>query len=207
MSNAVKFARPYPPASLIDAADPAFTPAPELAAWLADVFLCPAGPLFDPAHEILSQSLIGCLWTNVANVKGGAPVAGQAERPKFDGPVWIKARAEFQLVQWFGDVPDFVLTFDARLAAEATDRRWCALADHELRHCVQGRDRFGAPRFDRDGRPVFTLATHDVEEFVAVAARYGVDSCCGRSADFVAAAARPALLDDRAIARACGRPA
>ena len=34
-------------------------------------------------------------------------------------------------------------------------------------------DREGAPRFDDEGRPVWGLQGHDVEEFAAVVRRYG----------------------------------
>lgn len=198
--------RPQPPDALLSDPVPAFVPAADLAAWLSSAFIEPGGPLHAPRHEPLARALIGCIWTNVDFIKGGSRVAGQAERPKSDGSAWIKGRHEHQLVQWFGDVPDFLLTFHAPTAAALSDRAWCALADHELRHCGQARDRFGAPRFDRDGRPIYTLVGHDVEEFVDIAARYGGDVCAGRTVDFAAAAAGAPLIGDDAIAAACGRP-
>lgn len=205
--------RPRPPADL---PNDHFSPAPELAAWIAAAFVEPGGPLHDPdAHGVLGAALIGCLWTTIDNGRPGTAgemmVAGRAERPKFDGDPWTRGRREFQLVEWFGDVPDFLLTFHAASAEAADDRAWCALVDHELRHCGQARDRFGAPRFTGDGAPIWTLVSHDVEEFAAVVRRWGVDAGAGRTRALVDAGADAErdgpLIGDAAIRAACGADA
>jgi Putative phage metallopeptidase len=87
---------------------------------------------------------------------------------------WAKARAELQIIGWFGDIPDFILTFDASYAALCSDAQWCALVEHELSHCGVERDMYGAPKFRKStGLPAFTLQGHDVEEFIGVVRRYG----------------------------------
>jgi len=203
----LRYSRPLPPDDIFAAPPPVFRPAPDLAAWIADVFISSAGPLANAQHDVLQYALIGCLWTNARFEKaGGFRVAGQAERPNFDGPAWTRARQEFQMLEWFGAIPDFILTFDAVVGLEADDRRWCALVDHELRHCVQAKSKKdGQPRFTRDGRPVFALVGHDVEEFVDVLSRYGAGSCAGKTVDFTAAAATPPLVAEALITAACGR--
>ena len=43
----------------------------------------------------------------------------------------------------------------------------------EPQHVQQAIDRYGAPRFDRDGLPVFKCVAHDIEAFRAEVARFG----------------------------------
>jgi Putative phage metallopeptidase len=88
-----------------------------------------------------------------------------------------KARAELQVTEWFGEIPDFILTFGASYASICSDAQWCALCEHELSRCGVERDAFGAPKFRKStGLPSFTLVGHDVEEFVGVVRRYGADA-------------------------------
>ena len=118
---------------------------------------------------------IGVLGTAVENSRQGRHVVGQAERgePAAMGK-WAKARAEFQIVQWFGDLPDFILTFDAGYAANCSDVPWCVPCEHELSHCGVERDMYGAPKFRKStGLPAVTLVGHDVEQFIGLVRRYG----------------------------------
>lgn len=110
---------------------------------------------------------------------------------------------ERQLLDWFGEVPTFLLTFDAEYAATCTDAEFMALVEHELYHAGQERDAFGAPRFNKQtGKPIFGIRGHDVEEFVGVVRRYGA-SAAHVEEMVVAANAGPeiARVD---VARACG---
>lgn len=60
---------------------------------------------------------------------------------------------------------------------------------------------YGAPAFDKLGRPKLRIVGHDVEEFVGVVARYGPSADVG----LLVAAARTAPAVQRLdIARACG---
>lgn len=199
--------RPLPPAELTnDLRYPeAFTPAPDVAAWAIATFCTPGnGPLYNPEHTHLTQARIGMLWTNTPNVKQMRSVAGTAEIPYIQGGKWVKARMEYQLAQWFGSVPDFLITLDAVTAAQMTDATFCALVEHELYHCAQARDDYGAPRFTRDGDPKFAIRGHDAEEFVGVVRRYGVGNAAGGVAELVKAAQREPLIAAADIEYACG---
>ena len=121
---------------------------------MRSTFIEEGSPLQNDDHFHLGLAGIGVLWTSVENSRQGRRVVGQAERgePAAMGK-WAKARAELQIVQWFGNLPDFILTFDA-----SSDAQWCALCEHELSHCGVERDMYGAPKFKKStGLPAFTL--------------------------------------------------
>lgn len=86
--------------------------------------------------------------------------------------------------------------------AQAGDAEFCALVEHELYHCGQERDAFGAPKFRQSGLPAFTMRGHDVEEFVGVVRRYGADASGVR--DLVEAASHEPTIARASIAQACG---
>lgn len=54
-----------------------------------------------------------------------------------------------------------------------TDLQRRALLDHELCHCAVKLDEHGEPAVDECGRVVYRLKKHDLEEFAAIADRYG----------------------------------
>lgn len=166
--------RPNPPSILIDG--PAlFQPAPELKEWVVNTFVDPKSNLFNPDHEHLLEADIGFLWTNVSNARQMRTVVGTAEDPTpTNGGKWKNGRASQQLIEWFGEVPDFLITLYAPILATVSDRTFCAVIEHELYHCAQQKDEFGSPKFRQDGRPAFCMRGHDVEEFIGVAARYGM---------------------------------
>ena len=167
--------RPFPPEVLAGHLrhPEGFKPAPEVAAWLRQAFIEP-GPLHNPEHGHLRLANLCVLWTNASNAKAGNIIAGTAEMPKVDGAQWGKAKARYQYQEWFGRTPEFLITLDAPMCAQATDSQFCALIEHEMYHCAQARDAYGCPKFNRDtGRPIFTIRGHDVEEFVGVVRRYG----------------------------------
>lgn len=196
-------ARPVPPRDLLDGPE-RFIPAPDLAEWMLATFVAPDGPLANPEHEHLQQAEIGVLWTNIENTRQGRRIIGQCELGEPQGAMgkWAKGRARQQVAEWFGAVPDFIVTIDAAFAAEADDASFCALVEHELYHAAQEHDAYGAPKFRRDGSPVFTLRGHDVEEFVGVVRRYGA-AAAGVAAFVEAASARPQVAAAR-ISHACG---
>ena len=199
--------RPQPPDDLVNPfSEPArvCVPAPDLEAWLREAFVDEGAPLENPEHVHLQHARIGVLWCAVPNARQGNRIAGQAEIPMARGGRWAKARHDQQLEEWFGDVPDFVLTFDPVYAATVPDLTFCALVEHELYHCGQARDAFGAPKFRKNGLPAFTMRGHDVEEFVGVVARYGAGSAAGRTAALVEAANAPAMFGDVDLRCVCG---
>lgn len=196
--------RPQPPQRLLDSPPGLFLPAHELAEWIREAILEPDGPLFNADHEHLTDAQIGVLWTNQECRKGMGQVVGMAEMPSVQGNAWLRGRMEQQLRGWFGEVPTFLLTFDAAYAAEATGATFCALVEHELYHCAQRVDRDGNLVFNNDGAPVFGMRRHDCEEFVGVVRRYGAGNAAGGTAQLVAAAVRPPLIAAAEIAQACG---
>jgi hypothetical protein len=131
---------------------------------------------------------VAVLWTTVENGRHMRAIVGTAEMPLPQGGKWQKARGLYQLRQWFGGEPDFLITLSAEYAAGASDVTWCALVEHELYHCAHRRDAFGIPMFTRQGRPKFGIRGHDVEEFVGIVRRYGVKAAAGETAALVAAA-------------------
>jgi hypothetical protein len=202
--------RPMPPAEVLCLETVlkglTFAAGDELLGWIEAAFLADEGPLHDERFNHLREASIGCLWAAVENTRQGKRILATAEAPNLQGPKWSKARQEHQLCVWFGAVPDFIITIDALWAESANDREFCAVVDHELRHCVQARDEHGSPRFNKmTGRPVFAIQGHDVEEFQATVERYGIEAAGDAAVDLVIAAAKPATLSDTRIAQACGR--
>lgn len=196
--------RPRPPEQLFDIEGPSFLPAPDVSEWINETFIDAGAEIENPDHAHLQHATIGVLWTSVANARQGRSVIGQAEEgsPRAMGR-WAKARAEQQVVEWFGEIPDFIITLDASYCAPASDIEFCALVDHELYHCAQDRDQYGAPKFRKDtGRPAFTMRGHDVEEFIGVVRRYGADAAGVRA--LVDAAAQQPTIARVSIAQACG---
>lgn len=196
-----KSMRPRPDLSKMSPLEP-FLAAPEVEAWIRETFIDPNGPLHNPDHQHLQGAQIGVLWASSVKQRQMRRVVGQAEMPMLKGDVWTKERLTIPYLGWFGSVPDFVLTFDAWYADQTDDTDWCALVEHELYHCAQARDEFGAPRFTSFGAPVFGIRGHDVEEFVGVVRRYGVTSAA--LDEMVAATQRPPEVSPIRVAHACG---
>lgn len=195
--------RPHPPADLVEiTSEPLFVAAPELVDWATATFIESGAPLYNEDHKHLNFATIGALWTNVANGRAGRRVVGQCEMGLPPINKWGRGRMERQMLDWFGEVPDFVLTFDAEYAAGCSDDEFCALVEHELYHAGQERDPFGAPKFRPSGLPAFALRGHDVEEFVGVVRRYGA-AAAGVQALVDAAKAGPEIAQVH-IAQACG---
>ncbi len=198
--------RPMPPADIfeIEAGDQ-FIPALDIVEWARSTFISEGATIENPEHSHLQNANLGALWTNVENSKRGMRVIGMAEPGLPQGAMgkWSKARAERQVMDWFGMVPDFLITLDAHWWMQASDAEACALVEHELYHCAQQLDDFGAPRFNQQtGRPVFGMRGHDVEQFVGVVRRYGAGAA-GVQAMVDAANAKPEIADVK-IAQACG---
>lgn len=197
--------RPMPPADLFDLSAASFVPAVDMAEWATATFIEEAGPLANEDHAHLAFASIGFLWTVVENTRKGRRVIGTAEPGAPQGAMgkWGRARVAQQTAEWFGAVPDFIITIDASWWAAAPDADCCALIEHELYHCAQESDDFGQPRFNKDtGRPAFGMKGHDVEQFVGVVRRYGADASGVR--DLVEAANRGPEIAAADISHACG---
>lgn len=200
--------RPRPPAEVTEINGSArFIPDPVLAEWVKLNYATEHAPLYDPGHRHLADAVIGFLWTNVENSRHQRRIVGQAElvqNLKASSGKWVRARAEQQMLEWFEDLPDFVITLDALYADTADDTAFCALIDHELCHCAQELDDFGQPKFDKvTGLPKFAMRGHDVEEFVSVVGRFGHEHSPAVQDLLIAVAAGPSIARVK-IAQACG---
>jgi hypothetical protein len=198
--------RPHPPEAMFERLYGElgrFVPAPEIIGWAQTTFIDDDASLPNEDHAHLRQAKLAALWTTIPNGRQGRTIIGQAEPgdPAVMGK-WRKARAEQQIVEWFGDIPDFILTFDAKYASQCSDAEFMALVEHELMHCGQERDEWGAPKFRKSGLPAFCMRAHDVEEFVGVVRRYGATSQALR--DMVDAVNKGPDLGISEIASACG---
>lgn len=199
--------RPMPTLEMAEAAarSPWFLPAPDLRDWMLETFIEWDARFHNPDHGHLIAARIGVLWTCIENKRNGRRIVGQAEFRPPSGTMgrWQRARAQAQLAEWFDGELDFLLTFDATYAAKASDREFCALVEHELYHCGQDTDEFGAPRFDRStGLPAFRMRGHDVEEFIGVVKRYGATS--PEVAELIEAGCDHPAIDDVGVRAICG---
>jgi hypothetical protein len=198
----MKLKRPLPPDDLTYPGDK-FVAAPEVASWMRRAFIDADAKLLNEDHSHLRDAHVGVLWTNEPNVSKQRQVVGTAEMPFFRGNAWQKARQEFQLEQWFGSVPDFIITLFAPFAARADGISFCAVCEHELYHCAPSLDEFGYPRFRQsDGSPIFAIRGHDVEQFVGVTRRYGAGA--SGVASLVEAARKRPLIARAQIEAVCG---
>lgn len=198
--------RPMPPGELFDMSPyGGFMPAPDVWEWIALNIIDPAGPLHNEDHKHLEFATMGILWADSGFKKQGRAVIGQAEMPNFMSGGWKRARQEMQFFQWFKTIPDFVITLDGMYCHSCSDVEFAALVEHELYHCAQEHDAFGAPKFSRGtGLPCFTIQGHDVEEFVGVVRRYGVGDMNIKLAELVEAAGNKPEVSKVDVARACG---
>ncbi len=136
------------------------------------------------AHLVDGEAGIDYLLRTHERIKGGRYVLGTAHMPSVQGE--LKECFEWLLFMLFGRLPDFLIVLDRAYWEQATPLQREILIYHELTHCIQKVDMYGAPRFHRDGRPMWGLRGHDVEEFTAVVRRYGAYS--QDIAGFIAAA-------------------
>jgi hypothetical protein len=195
--------RPVPPESLLDhSSGDSFVAAPEIIAWARQTFIDDGAELQNEDHSHLRHASLGALWTNVSNARAGRSIIGQCEHGIPPLGKWQRARFEMQLMGFFGDVPDFVLTFDARFCADADDVTFAALVEHELLHAGQEKDEFGAPKFRKSGRPAFAIRAHDFEGFIGIAARYGAIEPGVK--ELMAALSKPPLFSALDVSIVCG---
>ena len=198
--------RPMPPESLLDLSELSsfgirLTPAPEVWEWLQTEILADTGSIYNEDHAHLIDADVRVMWASAAFTKKGRTVVGQAEQVAFRAGGWQKARMEQQMLEWFGDVPAYIITLAADYCAQCSDADFCALVEHELYHIAQATDQYGAPKFTQEGLPKLEMRGHDVEEFVGVVRRYGASP---QVQELVDAANNPAEVGKLNISRACG---
>ena len=144
--------------------------------WIRETFLESWGKLHNPDHEHLlsfQPPEISFLWAYTKCEAKDRRVLGQTERVMINVGGWCKDRQELQLIDWFGDVPKYIITLDAGYAESCSDADFCALIEHELYHIgfeiVDG-EMYISPS---TGKPKLKMKGHDVEEFHGVVQRYG----------------------------------
>jgi hypothetical protein len=198
--------RPMPPDILFDESNwvKHFVPADGLAEWIARTLMDESSPLHNADHAHLKNADIQFLWATPKNTRQMRRVVGQCEEVTFRASAWQKGRQEQQMTEWFGNVPDYLITLDANYALNCSDAEFCALVEHELYHIAHKVDEYGAPAFTKDGEPKLGIRSHDVEEFVGIVRRYGVGAAAGDTARLVAAAQKAPEIGSFNIAQACG---
>lgn len=201
----LKRRRPMPPAELLDPIGARITPAPAVLAWALETFIDDeSAPTFNEDHAHLRGASIGFMWAPSTFERQARIVIGQTEEVIFRASAWAKQRQEQQMIDWFGHLPDFVITLAASYCASCSDAAFMALVEHELYHVGQEFDLLGVPKFDKLGRPKLKIRGHDVEEFVGVVRRYGVGNPQGHLSQLVRAANAGAELEEASIRHACG---
>jgi hypothetical protein len=193
--------RPQPSVDLIDPFCLRLSPAPDVWMWIRREILSEIGSIHNEEHAHLIDADIRVMWASAAFTKKGRTVVGQAEQVAFRAGGWQKARMEQQMLDWFGEVPAYIITLAADYCAQCSDTDFCALVEHELYHIAQAKDQYGAPKFTQEGLPKLEMRGHDVEEFVGVVRRYGASVDVQALVD---AANNPAEVGKLNIARACG---
>lgn len=127
--------------------------------------------LAEHSHLVDNDIEIDWLMRTDAKVKQGRLVLGTVYMPTVQGE--LRDMFEWMLSSLLGRLPQFLIVLDMENWQQASARSREILVFHELCHIKQKLDRFGAPRFDKDGRPAYGLNAHSVEEFTEVVARYG----------------------------------
>jgi len=199
--------RPMPPkhiGQLTDGEWNMFVPAPELLQFVSDSFIGEDKPLYNEDHNHLIGADIAFLWAPSGFETKQRFVIGQCEEVTFRCGPWQKARQEQQMIQWFGHVPEFLITVDAKYCEQASDADFCALLEHELYHIGQKLDGFAQPKFTKSGHAALEMRGHDVEEFIGIVQRYGVGNPNGATARFVKAANSKPTVSKLALFHACG---
>lgn len=196
--------RPIPPFHLIDplgAED--FVADQGIDAWARATFIEEGATVQNSDHAHLVEAKIGYVWTNVPNERKQRMVLGTCQLVTEAGDKWVAGRSRLQLEDWFGEVPDFVITLYAPEASAMDNASFMALVEHELYHAAPKLDQYGEPMFSREtGDPLFAIRGHDVEQFTGVVARYGAEAT-GVSR-MVEAANHGAQIAPARVSIACG---
>jgi hypothetical protein len=135
------------------------------------------------SHEVSSKGKIEAATAHLASqlITGGG------------GKYWNNM-LQLKIIEICGSQPDFIILIDQHIWAGLDLEQRVALIHHELMHCEQERDEFGAPKFSKlTGQPMWRIQGHDIEEFSEVVAMHGVWN--QELAEFVTAAIAGASAD------------
>lgn len=127
-------------------------------------------------HDIRAgDAVIDWLFRAEIKKKQGRFILGTCYQPRVTGD--LSDLFDDMLEKLLGRRPDFLIVLSWDYWRDASPREREILCFHELKHCAQARDMFGAPRFNRDtGLPIWAIQGHDIEEFDDVVRRYGIHS-------------------------------
>jgi hypothetical protein len=98
-------------------------------------------------------------------------ILGTCYLPRVQGE--LNPLFEWMLKNTLKREPDYLIILDLKFWFFSNDRSREILVYHELSHCFHKTNREGEKRYTFDELPVWGLKGHDVEEFTAVAQRYG----------------------------------
>lgn len=128
-----------------------------------------------PTHAHLAENEItfGWLMRTTPKLKSGKVTLGSIHDTKTMAQGGFKDLFTMMLERLLGTAPQYVVVLDAGFWSDADDTRKEALVWHELAHAQHAVDQYGAPRFDRDGNPVYALTGHDIEAFRSEVERFG----------------------------------
>lgn len=131
--------------------------------------------MHEPEHRPLFDAEVqfGWLMRTSPKDKGGKRELGSVHVVKTMFQGGFKDLGLQLLESMLGYLPEFLVVLDAEFWAAASRRDREAVIWHELCHVKHRVDKFGAPKFDRDGLPVFGIVEHDVTAFNSEVARYG----------------------------------
>lgn len=127
----------------------------------------------EPDHADLKQGEANILFLMRSETKLNQTKMelGSLQLPVFSGRTG--ALATWLMVRAFGALPDFIMILDAQFWRQAPREQRIALVDHELMHGCVAVNKEGEQRFADDGRPVWAIRPHDLEEFDSIVARHG----------------------------------
>lgn len=128
-----------------------------------------------PEHRHLAENEItfGWLMRSEPKVKGGKVELGSVHDVKTMFQGGFKDLGMQLLEGMLGHLPQFIVVLNYEAWRSFNPEKRTALVFHELCHVQQSLDKFGAPKFDKDGLPVYGLVGHDIEAFSSEVSRFG----------------------------------
>lgn len=124
-------------------------------------------------HLAENEITLGWLMRATPKVKAGKVTLGSIHDTKTMAQGAFKDLFTMMLERLLGTLPQYVVVLDAEFWGAASEIEREALVWHELAHCRHATDQYDAPKYDRDGNPVYALVGHDIEAFRSEVARYG----------------------------------
>lgn len=125
----------------------------------------------DHVHLKIGEANILFLFRRDPKFRNDRIELGSLSLPVFSGKT--AGIAKWLMIRSFGAIPDFVMVIDQTFWDQAPRESRIALVDHELTHGIVARNKNGEERFGDDGRPIWAIKSHDIEEFDRIVAKHG----------------------------------